>query len=94
MKAQVNASIRMPGALHARVANLAKVRQRTAHALMLQALEAFVSREEQRESLRQEGIAAWEEYQRTGLHLTGDEVRGWIDRIRRGEKAPMPKCHL
>ena len=61
---------------------------------MLQALETFVSREEQRESLRQEGIAAWEEFQRTGLHLTVDEVRGWIDQIRQGKKVPMPKCHV
>ena len=87
-------SIKIPGELRTRIQNLAEVRQRTPHALMLQALETFVSREEQRESLRQEGIAAWEEYQRTGLHLTGDEVRGWVDQIRRGEKVSMPKCHV
>jgi len=94
MKTQINASVKMPPALHARVISLAEARQRTPHALMLQAIEHYVSREEQRESLRQEGIAAWEEYQRTGLHLTGDEVRGWIDQIRRGERTPMPKCHV
>ena len=94
MKTQINASVRMSPALHARIVGLAETRQRTPHALMLQAIEHFVSREEQRESLRQEGIAAWEEYQRTGLHLTGDEVREWIGRIRQGNKAPMPKCHV
>ena len=87
-------SIKIPSELKGRIQRLAEARQRTPHALMLQAMEAFVSREEQRESLRQEGIAAWEEYQRTGLHLTGDEVRGWMDQIRRGEKVPMPKCHV
>jgi predicted transcriptional regulator len=61
---------------------------------MLQALEVFVSREEKREAWRQEGIAAWEEYQRTGLHLTNAEVVGWMDKIIQGEKAPMPKCHI
>jgi predicted transcriptional regulator len=61
---------------------------------MLQALETFVSREEQREALRQDGIAAWEEYQRTGLHLTNAEVVGWMDKIIQGEKVPMPKCHI
>jgi len=94
MKTQVNASVRMPFALHARVVSLAESRQRTPHALMLQAIESYVSREEMREAWRREGIAAWEEYQRTGLHLTGDEVRGWIDQIRQGKKTPMPKCHV
>lgn len=87
-------SIKIPGELKERLQSLAEVRQRTPHALMLQALETFIDREEQRESLRQEGIAAWEEFQRTGLHLTGDEVRGWIDQIRQGKKVPMPKCHV
>ena len=90
----LSTSIKIPGELKERIQNLAEGRQRTPHALMLQALETFVSREEQRESLRQEGIAAWEEFQRTGLHLTGDEVRGWIDQIRQGKKVPMPKCHV
>jgi predicted transcriptional regulator len=61
---------------------------------MPQALEKFASREEQRGFVRQEGIAAWENFQRTGLHLTGDEMRGWITQIRRGKKVPMPKCHV
>ena len=94
MKTQVNASVRMPSALHARVVSLAESRQRTAHAVMLQAIETFISREEKREAWRQEGIAAWEEYQRTGLHLTNAEVIGWMDKIIQGEKAPMPKCHI
>ncbi|MDR2077308.1 MAG: ribbon-helix-helix domain-containing protein [Desulfovibrio sp.] len=94
MKTQINASVRLPLALHERVANLAEARKRTAHAVMLQAIESFVSREEQRESLRQEGRSAWEEYLRTGLHLTNAEVVGWMDKIVQGEKAPMPKCHV
>lgn len=90
----LSTSIKIPGELKKRIQSLAEARQRTPHALMLQALETFVSREEQREAFRQEGIEAWEEYQRTGLHLTGDEVRGWIEQIRQGKKEPMPKCHV
>ena len=90
----LSTSIKIPGRLRARLQNLAESRQRTPHALMLQAIEDFVSREEKREAWRQEGIAAWEEYQRTGLHLTNDEVIEWMDKIIQGEKAPMPKCHI
>lgn len=93
MKSVVNTSVKMPPALHARVAHLASLRQRTAHTLMLQAIESFVDREEQREALRQEAKAAHEHYMHTGLHLTNDEVTGWMDKIIAGEKVPMPPCH-
>ena len=94
MKTVINTSVKMPPALHARVANLAEIRQRTAHTLMLQAIEDFVDREEKREALRQEAKAAHEHYVRTGLHLTNAEVVGWMDKIIQGEKVPMPKCHI
>lgn len=70
----LSTSIKIPGELRKRLQTLAESRQRTPHAIMLQAIEDFVSREEKREAWRQEGIAAWEEYQRTGLHP--DECRG------------------
>ena len=94
MKTIVNASVKMPSALHVRVVSLAAARDRTPHALMLKAIESYVTQEEKREAWRQEGIAAWEEYQRTGLHLTNAEVVEWMDKIIRGEKASMPKCHI
>jgi len=45
---------------------------------MLQAIEIFVNREEKREAWRKEGITAWEEYQRTELHLSNDGVKEWL----------------
>ena len=92
--AQVNASVKLPVELHARLASLAEQRKRSAHSLMVQAIESFVAREEKREAWRREGIAAWEEYQRTGLHLTNDEVMEWLARTVAGEDVEMPECHL
>ncbi len=94
MQQTVNTSVKMSPILRERIRHLAGVRNLSAHALMLQALESYVSREEKRESWRQEGIAAWEEYQRTGLHLKNSEVVDWMDKVIRGEKAPVPKCHI
>ena len=87
-------SIKIPGSLRDRVQHLAEARQRTPHALMLQAIETYVDREEKREALRQDARAAHDEYMQTGLHLTNDEVRAWIDQLRQGNKVPMPKCHI
>lgn len=94
MKTQVNTSVKLPSALHTRVVNLAEIRQRSTHAVMLQAIETYVAREEKREAWRQEGIAAWEEYQQTGLHLTNAEVKEWLSELAEGNNVEPPKCHL
>ncbi len=87
-------SIKMPGALRDRIQHLAQARNRTPHSIMLQALEAYVTKEEKREAFRQEGIAAWEEYQGTGLHLTNDEVKTWLAKLAEGNDVEPPKCHI
>ena len=94
MKKQINASIKLSNDLYTQLTNLAELRQRSVHSLMLQALETYVTRELKREAWRQEGIAAWDEYQRTGLHLTNDEVLDWLGRTAAGENVEMPECHL
>lgn len=95
MHAQVvNSSVKMPPALHQRVQKLAQVRNSSAHAVMLQAIEAYVDREEKREALRQEAIAAHEHYKLTGLHLTQEEIEAWALQISQGQRVPMPKCHV
>ena len=91
---QVNASVKLPASLHARLARLAAARGRSAHSLMVQAIEACVTCGEKREAWRREGVAAWEEYQRTGLHMTGGEVMDWLARTAAGEDVEMPECHL
>ena len=42
------ASVKIPPALKTRIQNLAEVRHTSAHAIMVQALESFASREEKR----------------------------------------------
>ena len=90
----LSTSIKIPGELRERLQTLAASRQRTPHALMLQAIENFVGREEKREAWRQTGIAAWEEYRRTGLHLTGAEADAWLADLADGNDLNPPKCHI
>ncbi|WP_417292989.1 CopG family ribbon-helix-helix protein [Desulfovibrio porci] len=87
-------SIKISAALKARLQALAEVRQRSPHALMVQALEEYVTREEKREAWRQEGLATWEEYQRTGLHLSHAEAAAWLAELAAGNDAEPPKCHI
>lgn len=47
----------------------------------------------ERESLREDALAAWESYQTTGLHLTEEEADEWLAKLEAGEDAPLPECH-
>ena len=87
-------SIRLSGDLRNRIQNIALISHKSANALMVQAIESFVEREEKRQAIRQECLAAHEHYVQTGLHLTNAEVVEWIDNVISGEKTPLPKCHI
>ncbi len=76
-----------------RLKRLAEAQERTPHWLMKRAIEEYVDREEKREQFRRDTIAASEEFDRTGLHLTGEEVDAWFEKIINGEDAELPECH-
>ncbi len=86
-------SVKLDSGLRDRLKNLANVRQRPAHWLMREAISQYIEREEKREALRQATFAAWQEYQDTGLHLTGDEVDAWMAKLEAGEDVELPACH-
>ena len=86
-------SVKLDPATKERVRNLAVARRRSPHWIMREAIEQYVAREEQREAMNREALAAWEEYEATGLHVTHEEVDAWLMRLESGEDAPPPECH-
>ena len=76
-----------------RVRRLAAARRRSPHWVMREAVEQYVEREEKREQLRQDALAAWAEYQTTGLHVTAKEADAWLAKLEAGKDAAPPKCH-
>ena len=76
-----------------RVKRLAEARHRTSHWLMREAISQYVEREEKREVFRRDAINAWNEYQESGLHVTGDEVIAWLDTWGDENEKPVPICH-
>ncbi len=77
-----------------RIQALESARKRTAHALILDALETFLEKEERREAWRQEGIRAHDDFHVTGLHVTGEEADAWLAKAESGHNAEMPEGHL
>jgi predicted transcriptional regulator len=86
-------SLKLDAETKARLQKLANARRRSSHWLMREAIEQYVDREERREQFRQDALAAWAEYQATGLHVTGEEADAWLAHLEAGEDAEPPECH-
>ena len=54
---------------------------------------AKTAAERERLALLKEVQEAEEDYERTGLHLTWDEVSDWMRRLGTPEETEMPQCH-
>ncbi len=87
-------SLKLDSAMKERVNRLASARRRSAHWVMREAIEQYVDREEKREQLRQDALAAWAAYQTTGLHVTAKDVDAWLAKLEAGKRAAIPKCHI
>jgi predicted transcriptional regulator len=86
-------SLKIDDTLKGRVQNLASHRRRSPHWIMLEAIQQYVEREEARESFKQEALASWTTYQETGRHLTGQEVRTWLNTWGTDDEIAVPECH-
>lgn len=87
-------SIDPPEDLNLRVQHLADARRLTPRRVLQEAVEQYVEREEKREAFGQDAAEAWSHYERTGLHVTGDEVEAWLLKLEAGEDAEPPTCHV
>jgi predicted transcriptional regulator len=87
-------SLKLDSAVKERVRQLASLRRRSPHWIMREAVEQYVEREEKREQLRQDALAAWASYQTTGLHLTAEEADAWLAKLEAGKRPVIPKCHV
>jgi len=86
-------SLELDATTKERVRRLAVSRRRTAHWIMREAVEQYLEREEKREQLRQDALAAWQHYEETGLHVTGAEADAWLKKLEAGKRSAPPKCH-
>jgi predicted transcriptional regulator len=93
MPTATTTSLKLDTETRKRVQRVAVARQRTAHWVMREAIDEYLVREEKREQLRQDALAAWEHYQTTGLHVTAKEADDWLAKLEAGKTAKPPKCH-
>lgn len=86
-------SVKLDDELKDRIQHLADSRRRSAHWIMREAIAQYVEREEKREAYLRDAQNAWEEFQRTGLHLTMEEADEWLTQLAAGNDVEPPECH-
>jgi len=77
-----------------RLKALGDIRKRAMNWMIKEAIAEYVDREERKEQYKQEALSTWRNYQLTGLHVTEEEMNDWMDKIKNGEDAELPKCHV
>jgi len=86
-------SVKLDEDLKGRIQRLADMRHCSAHWIMREAIRDYVEREEARERFKQEALASWTAYQETGQHLSGQEVRDWLNAWGTDKETKTPQCH-
>ena len=86
-------SVKLDDDLKSRIRELADARHRTPHWIMKEAIRDYVVREEAKESFKQEAVASWKAYKESGRHLSGQEVRDWLNTWGTEKETEIPECH-
>ncbi|MHB8471425.1 MAG: CopG family ribbon-helix-helix protein [Gammaproteobacteria bacterium] len=84
-------TLKLPENLKARIARLAKETRRSAHSLMIEALEREVLREERLRTFVKEAQAADAAITGGAEVYRAEEVHLWLDRLARNRKVARPK---
>ncbi len=84
-------TLKLPEALKARITQLAKQSKKSAHSLMIEALEREVSREERMQDFVREALAADAGIEAGAEVYRAEDVHAWLDRLAHKRKAAPPK---
>jgi len=84
-------SVKLPPALKSRVAALAKKTGRSAHSLIVEAVERHTTAEERMEAFVAQALAADADIEKTGEVYSAEAVHAWLERLAAGKKTHRPK---
>lgn len=59
---------------------------------MREAIEEFMKKARKREQFLRDALAAWDDYQATGLYVTGEEIGAWLLKLEAGRNLAPPRC--
>ena len=84
-------SIKLPGGLKERLQKLGKLKQRTTHWLMKEAIEHYLAEEEVQEKLKQKTVNRWKEAEQDQVVANADVI-AWLETWGNTEEQARPEC--
>lgn len=84
-------TLKLPERLKSRIARLARETKRSAHSLMIEALERQVAREERMREFVREALVSDAAVEEGAAVYRAEDVHAWLDRLVRNPKAARPK---
>lgn len=84
-------TLKLPGTLKARIAKLAKRSGRAPHAIMVEALERQILRDERMAAFVQEALESDRDIDEGAAVYRAEDVHAWLERLATGEKPARPK---
>lgn len=87
----VATTLKLPEELKSRITRLAKQSKKSAHSLMIEALEREVSREERMQAFVREALTADAEIEAGADVFRAEDVHDWLDRLATKRKSAPPK---
>ncbi len=85
-------TIRLPPPLRARLAALAKQTERSAHSLIIEAIERYADYEEELRRLVREALAADAAVDKLGEVYRPEDVNAWLERLAAGASVTRPSA--
>lgn len=92
-RSSVSVTVKLDLSDRKRIASISKIKKRTPHYLMKEAILEYVQREEARQNFINAANASFERYKETGLHITLDEFSAWVDAEKENSNTPITACH-
>lgn len=83
--------VKLEPPLKAKLVKLSKLKHRTTHWLMKEAIRKYVEEEERAEKLKQETLARWQEAEQNQV-VSNDEVMAWLDTWGTEKEKGRPPC--
>lgn len=87
-------SIKMEQSEGERIKSLASAKKRSSHFIMKEAIRRYLDTEETEQKQVALAVEALDRYEKTGLHVTLDEMKTWLQAKKINRNTPMPACHI
>jgi len=73
------ASVKLDSRMRARLRTLSRLKQRSQHWLMREAIDRYLDEEESAEQLKRETLERWERYETDGEHVSNAAIKAWLE---------------